>query len=912
MVRIERSGQDKTDQISDWEIRHSKTFFDLVVRSPSGERFRWPLADCRIEPTEVFENCLLSRDSGRSYQEVKKVVVFGEKQALVRYPNSEKDYLFKRENVVIERTANFKQSAVFQYFLDVAEARAKTGAPGNDDEEFSPDSFLRSQLDKLLPNPDSVLNAYLSGKSESREAPAQLIFPFGLNESQLLATRRAFQSQVSVIQGPPGTGKTQTILNIIANIVLKGGTVAVLSNANSAVENIYEKLKTYDLDYLSAQLGNRDNRSRFFEDPPSIPDSVPAAEVAPTLWNISRQVGAVEDVLHAQTSAALLKAEIRELLAERRHLTRWIEEDSESARDCFDERLSARYQFPSGQLIELIAFLNLLEDKPVSLRDRLTLFFRYRIVRTKYFRTAKQRNGLVQMLQRQYYDKALRQKELELASFQKTLEDNDLEALILAIANSSLAHMRSELGRRKWPETDFKGASNRKLPCDFFQRFPIVGSSTHSVLASIGAGTVIDYAIIDEASQQDILPGILAMGCARNLIIVGDTKQLRPVLKAVEPPPPDKKYDCSTQSLLDSCLKVFGETVPVTLLKEHYRCDPMIIQFCNQQFYENQLIPMTEGTHPDPMRLIVTAKGNHARGFKNLREIDSILHILERSEKRLSEDSDGRGFIAPYNAQVDLAEGALPVDFASKTAHKFQGRECDEIVFSTVLDKKSADDHQQISFVDDPQLVNVAVSRAKKQFTLVIGEEVFDKARGHIAALVRYIEYYGSGEPNQIIRSPVVSAFDLLYQEYDKSLNRLKNLLRSSDSDFKSEQIVAQILRESLIRDSNRDLKVFPQIPLNQIVSARSLSLTKDETAFLHSRSSCDFVIYYKVGKKPLAVIEVDGGSHESDVQRRRDALKDSILQKAGVEILRLKTVQSRIEERIVEFLHRIQGSSLH
>jgi hypothetical protein len=252
------------------------------------------------------------------------------------------------------------------------------------------------------------------------------------------------------------------------------------------------------------------------------------------------------------------------------------------------------------------------------------------------------------------------------------------------------------------------------------------------------------------------------------------------------------------------------------------------------------------------------------------------------------------------------------VDFASKTAHKFQGRECDEIVFSTVLDNKSAADHQQISFVDDPQLVNVAVSRAKKQFTLVTGEEVFNKAQGHIAALVRYIEYYGSGEPNQVIRSPVVSAFDLLYREYDKSLNRLKNLLRSSDSDFKSEQIVAQILRDSLTRDSNRDLKVFPQIPLNQIVSARSLSLTNGETAFLYSRSSCDFVIYFKVGKKPLAVIEVDGGSHESDVQRRRDALKDSILRKAGVEILRLKTVQSRIEERVLKFLYRIQGSSPH
>ena len=49
--------------------------------------------------------------------------------------------------------------------------------------------------------------------------------------------------QVSIVQGPPGTGKTQTILNIIANLLLAGKTILVVSNNNSAVENIAEKLQ---------------------------------------------------------------------------------------------------------------------------------------------------------------------------------------------------------------------------------------------------------------------------------------------------------------------------------------------------------------------------------------------------------------------------------------------------------------------------------------------------------------------------------------------------------------------------------------------------------------------------------------------------------------------------------------------
>ena len=44
------------------------------------------------------------------------------------------------------------------------------------------------------------------------------IFPFGCNNSQYQAVKKAMENQISVIQGPPGTGKTQTILNIIANM----------------------------------------------------------------------------------------------------------------------------------------------------------------------------------------------------------------------------------------------------------------------------------------------------------------------------------------------------------------------------------------------------------------------------------------------------------------------------------------------------------------------------------------------------------------------------------------------------------------------------------------------------------------------------------------------------------------------
>lgn len=179
---------------------------------------------------------------------------------------------------------------------------------------------------------------------------------------------------------------------------------------------------------------------------------------------------------------------------------------------------------------------------------------------------------------------------------------------------------------------------------------------------------------------------------------------------------------------------------------------------------------------------------------------------------------------------------------------------------------------------------------------------MFVRKNRHIAALIRYIEYYA--DEARIRRSPVVSAFDLLYKAYDQSLERLNARLNPADSRFKSEQIVAQLLRDALSQDAYRAIIFHSQIALIQLVSsAGNDTFTPRELDFMQNRASCDFVLYFKVGKTPLAVIEVDGGHHDTPQQAERDRLKDSILEKSGLPLLRLKTVESDIEGKIATFL---------
>ncbi|MDO3384299.1 DUF2726 domain-containing protein, partial [Gilvimarinus sp. SDUM040013] len=87
-------------------------------------------------------------------------------------------------------------------------------------------------------------------------------------------------------------------------------------------------------------------------------------------------------------------------------------------------------------------------------------------------------------------------------------------------------------------------------------------------------------------------------------------------------------------------------------------------------------------------------------------------------------------------------------------------------------------------------------------------------------------------------------------------------------------------------------------------VSTGKFEWTQAQRAFMR-RASCDFVLYFKVGKTPVGVIEVDGGYHDHPVQAARDVMKNEILAACGLPIIRLRTVECDIERRIEAFLAR-------
>ncbi|NCE92106.1 AAA domain-containing protein [Pseudomonas sp. L13] len=898
MASIQMDGEDKTAKISDWAIRWSDKYeaLELTCHFPSKKKYTRPLGNCQVSPTRELTNVLLHKLGSTIVKPVAKATIYGERYAVVHHPGGKKPYVYKMDGISFTASTSMKETPVFHYFTAVAHAR-QAYAESTTDREIA-NNVVR-QLEKLPAIAGTALQAYCTGRNSELAPGPGLIYPFGLNESQLQAVEQAFSAQISVIEGPPGTGKTQTILNILANILLRGQTVAVLSNNNAAVENVYEKLEKSGLGHLVAKLGNQDKREAFFADLPAWPSSAP--EPAPSLDEIQALLGCLKQHLRDHNRAAQLKIELDELVIERRYLQQWQVDNDVQASDALD-----KYGLTPRKTADLMAYLAYLGEQRIHLKERIELLFKFRVFRTKPFADGEARMAAFHALQLHYYDKSVRDKEAELQACRESLARANFTAQLKELTTASMHHLKQHLQLQVPPSDRFEVKTYRRQFDAFLQRFPILGSGTHSIVNSIAPGAILDYVIIDEASLQDIVPGVLPLGCAKNLIVVGDNRQLPHIPVALGLEAPANAYDCERHSLLDSCIAVFRDALPRTLLKEHYRCHPRIIQFCNQQFYDNALVPMTEDKGEAPLRLVVTAKGNHARKNTNLRELDSLLKVLEEEGQPVGMDGEGRGYIAPFRAQVNLSDTHLPMDFVKDTVHKFQGRECDEIVFSTVLDKKRYNQTQmRMDFVDNPSMINVAVSRAKHRFTLLTGDEVFTNNNGHIAALIRYISYYAQDE--HIVRAPVVSAFDLLYREYDQSLARLAARLRPEDSRYKSEQIVEQLLREALAAPGCQALTYHTQIHLDKLASPSGLDWTEPQRAFMR-RASCDFVIYFKVGKKPIGVIEVDGGYHDQPVQAARDAMKNEILARSGISILRLRTVESDIERRIGDFIGQWVG----
>ena len=195
-------------------------------------------------------------------------------------------------------------------------------------------------------------------------------------------------------------------------------------------------------------------------------------------------------------------------------------------------------------------------------------------------------------------------------------------------------------------------------------------------------------------------------------------------------------------------------------------------------------------------------------------------------------------------------------------------------------------------------MLNVAVSRAKSQFTLIVSAD--EQPDSNIRDLIDYIEYYqGKSEVSKIS-----SIFDLLYEDYTQELlDFYKTHKRVSEYD--SENLTYWTIREAIKEHGYNHLGVLLHYPLRHLITPAT-NLTEEQRAYAsHSWTHIDFLVYDTVSHKAKLAIEVDGTQyHQADsAQGQRDVMKDAILDAIGLRLIRLSTAGSQEKERITQAL---------
>jgi len=806
------------------------------------------------------------------------------------YRYTDKKPFFTRN---IELRSN-KYKDIFTYFTNLAEYAGIIA------EKNSPLSFL-SQNYKRISNelPNSVLIDYLQGEFRPNNYKGQMILPFDFNQSQVKAIDAALKNNISVIEGPPGTGKTQTILNLIASIIYVGKNCAVISNNNTAIDNIYEKLEEEHLAFIAASLGKRDNVLEFFESDRSTELSVFLEQKEqPLTSNDPKRIDELsvlmKKIQDMEVETCVLESQLIEIQNEQRHYDNFS-----------DEAITINQKLSSGKYMSLI--IRLQDSRKLGFFERWILKFKFRIITTSV-----DINTLLLNAEKLYYRTRISELSKKIASNKEFLKSQDKEqtAKELKSLYRKLLESHIRVHYQKHPLQEFSAESYKQDFKSFLLRYPVLLSTSQSLLNNAPKGFTFDYLIIDEASQGDLLSSTLAISCAKNLVVIGDSRQLQQIDEESLFSQSEllaKKYDVpeSYQYPSNSILKSVKDSVlgvPTTLLKEHYRCAPDIINFCNKMFYDGELVPMTKniGQH---IEIIKTVPGNHARhnpngsGLYNQREIDELENILQEN------DSKSIGIISPFRHQANLITDKYTTDnVEADTIHKFQGRQKDEVILSFVVNSLDKDpnniENRLYDFVTNDKLLNVAISRGKNKVTAVVADKVYHSSNNVINDFIKYSEYlYGS----EITRdSTVTSVFDVLYSEYS---NILLSKYKEQPNDHKTELLMCDLINEVLKDYSYIGYSMHTR--LGNLVKVPDAFSAEERRYILHPSAHVDFLFFNKVSKEKLFVVEVDGIKyHEQDKkQTEHDKIKDRVLQLNNIPIYRFKTNESNERQRLIEII---------
>lgn len=333
--------------------------------------------------------------------------------------------------------------------------------------------------------------------------------------------------------------------------------------------------------------------------------------------------------------------------------------------------------------------------------------------------------------------------------------------------------------RLKIGETDSKGRVRLETKYRRFAKLsPCLVSNFHMAPSFFTAWqgedipfwNTIDLLIVDEAGQVSPDVGAAMFALAKRALVVGDTYQIEPIWNngeatdranavkfALISSPRDPCYDAlagagytpASGNLMRianrSCYVQKYDDMRGLMLTEHRRCVPELIDYCNKLIYSGRLEPKRPRIEPADRilpafgYLNVAGQDKKVGGSRqNYEEAKAIVEWLKTNRAQIEghyADKSGVptplwklvGVVTPFASQARTIERLLRKEMPDVmrkdsrltvgTVHALQGAERTIVIFSPTYGVS----YTGGAFFDQkPNMLNVAVSRAKDSF-LVIG-----------------------------------------------------------------------------------------------------------------------------------------------------------------------------------------------
>ena len=587
-----------------------------------------------------------------------------------------------------------------------------------------------SPIDTLFHRNDERVK-HRDDKRQNTIVPEIEKLPGLLSDAQEKVLNIAVNKCLGVVSGPPGTGKSYTIAASAAEHVIRGDSVLIVANSETALDVIAQKLSDdFKLDKLFVRAGQK----TFLRD-------------------FKQYLG---DLLSGYYDFK----EAEELPRLQRHLNALVSQISEDEKSILKQ---------CERAIKLGHTAYNIKEKQAGFWETLLYSLRSKSI--------KDLEKLWHILS--HFNTKLEQKEDAAAAFLNAHKAKRVSSLLANNRKSLQSFNRAVRARTSAKQAEYFAASNFEALLQGFPIWLVSLKTLHKVLPL--TTELFDLLIIDEATQCNIASCLPAMERAKRALVVGDQKQLKHfsfLSKSKEQSIASAlSFDTSSNesveglvsfrdnSILDLALMSVQSQEQVAFLDEHFRSQPELIHFSNESFYSGKLKVMQHRPCSTTGHIrFKRVEGERVSAGHNAIEANALvaqLQIIIENERQ-TKNASSIGVLSPYSKQAaylsDIIEKTISLEDIQKhrlsvaTPYGFQGEERDIMLLSFCIDSRSM---RAAAYLNKADVFNVAVTRARhRQFVFVSLDETTlpnkNLLKQYIAASHRFaIQHQISEQPDE-------------------------------------------------------------------------------------------------------------------------------------------------------------------